>query len=189
MTSIGVSTWEPADLQRVPGRRGALAGTVAPVRTTLAWGLSLSIAACGGSRRAGSDAGSRDAVADVAPTLVGAACRGDDECGGLRCAARFERMCAGPVRAHTWSIDFPGGWCNPAIDLARGDIPGGCPAGSSTVSAFVGCDGVPFRFCTRRCETDADCRAAEGYRCNRESMLCMPPALVPEEPDAGADGG
>ena len=161
-----------------------------PVRIILPWVLSLSLAACGSSRSSGSDSGApRDAVADVAPTLVGAACRGDDDCAGLRCATRFERMCSGPVRPHTWTFDFPGGWCNPAIDLARGDIPGGCPAGSTTMTAFVGCDGVPFRFCTRPRATHADCRAAEGYRCNRESMLCMPPALAPEEPEPGTDGG
>ena len=159
------------------------------MRIPIGWALSLSIAACGGSRSATRDAGTRDAGADVAPSLVGAPCRADDDCAALRCATHFERVCAGPIRPHTWSIDFPGGWCNPALDLARGDIPGGCPAGTTTLTVGTGCDGVPFRFCTRSCASDADCRAAEGYRCNREAMLCYPPALVSEEPDAGVDGG
>ena len=157
-----------------------------PVRIILPWVLSLSLAACGSSRSSGSDSGApRDAVADVAPTLVGAACRGDDDCAGLRCATRFERMCSGPVRPHTWTFDFPGGWCNPAIDLARGDIPGGCPAGSTTMTAFVGCDGVPYRYCAPPCARDADCRAAEGYRC-LEGMFCVPPMYAPTPDDAGA---
>ena len=153
--------------------------------------FALYLAACGTRSASSPDAAAaRDAVVDVAPTRVGAACAGDGDCDGLVCATRFERMCAGPIRPHTWSFDFPGGWCQPPVDLARGDIPGGCPAGSSTITAFVGCDGVPFRFCAPRCARDADCRVAEGYRCNTESMLCYPPALVtPDESDAGADGG
>lgn len=159
------------------------------MRISTGWALTLSLAACGGSRDAGRDAGAPDAAADAAPARVGAACLGDGDCAGLRCATRFERMCSGPVRPHSWSFEFPGGWCNPALDIGRGEISGGCPAGSSTHTVFTACDGVPFRFCTRPCATDADCRVAEGYRCNSEAMQCLPPALVPAEPDAGADGG
>lgn len=150
--------------------------------------LAFALDACGTRNNNGSpDATARDVAPDAPPTRVGLACAGDADCPGLTCVTRFERMCQGPIRPHTWSMDFPGGVCHPPVDLARGDIPGGCPAGTRTITAYVGCDGIPVRLCARVCASDADCRAAEGYRCNGEAMLCYPPALVVEEPDAGAD--
>lgn len=151
---------------------------------------ALALDACGGrDTPAPAPDAARDVAPDAPPTAAGLACGGDGDCAGLVCLTRLQRMCNGPIRPHTWSWEFPGGSCNPPVDLARGDIPGGCPSGTSTITAFVGCDGVPFRFCARRCASDADCRAAEGYRCNLEATLCYPPALVTEAPDAGADAG
>ncbi len=122
-------------------------------------------------------------------TRTGAACTTDGDCAGLSCLTTLERACAGPVRPHTWRFEFAGGYCHPPVDLARGEVPGGCPPGTGTLTAFVGCDGIPFRFCVRGCTRDAECRAAEGYRCNLESMQCYPAQFVGEAPDAGADGG
>ncbi len=135
------------------------------------------------------DTSALDAMAP--PTRTGAACRGDGDCAGLLCLTTLQRDCAGPVRPHTWRIEFAGGYCHPPVDLPRGDIPGGCPAGTGTLTAFVGCDGIPFRFCVTACRGDADCRAAEGYRCNTESGRCHPAQFVGESPDAGdaPDGG
>jgi hypothetical protein len=159
-----------------------------PLPLAVALSGALALDACGGRNPpAPADAAAaRDLAPDLPPTAVGRACSADAECAGLVCVTRLQRMCLGPIRPHTWSWEFPGGWCHPPIDLNRGVVPGGCPPGSSNLTVLVGCDGIPFRFCTRPCAADVDCRAAEGYRCNRESSLCYPPALVTEEPDAGA---
>lgn len=141
---------------------------------------------CAGRNSSNADAAtSRDATVTV-DTAVGRPCVGDEACAGLRCYTTVTRMCNGPVRPHEWRVDFPGGWCNPAIDLAAGNIAGGCPAGTQTYTIFVGCDGIPFRYCARTCARDADCRAAEGYRCHAELNLCVPPAFVPSDVDGGA---
>ena len=163
--------------------------TVLAMRRTIVAALTLCLPGCGsGSGRTATDA-ARDvsAAVDVAPTRVGLACASDGDCDALRCATRLQRMCQGPVRPHTVTIDFPGGYCNPTLDLARGDIPGGCPAGSTTYALLAGCDGIPFRFCGRRCAVDAECRVAEGYRCHLELNMCLPPSLLPEVSDAGVD--
>jgi len=140
------------------------------------------------------DVPSADAsIADATPptTRTGGPCTGDGDCGGLRCLTTLQRDCAGPVRPHTWRFEFAGGYCHPPVDLLRGEVPGGCPAGTSTLTAFVGCDGIPFRFCVTACRVDADCRVAEGYRCNTESGRCHPAQFVSEPVDAGdaPDGG
>ena len=167
--------------------RARFASTLA---LTFALTFALGLPACGVRNTSTADASTaRDVAPDVPPTRVGNACGGDGDCAGLVCATRFDRMCNGPIRPHAWGFEFPGGWCQPAVDLARGDIPGGCPAGSRTLTVITGCDGIPFRFCTRPCASDRDCRASEGYRCNLEALLCYPPALVTEDPDAGADAG
>lgn len=103
----------------------------------------------------------------------------------MSCLAAFERACAGPVRAHTWSAEFPGGYCGPAPDVGAGTLASPCPAGSTMVTSFVGCDGIPFRWCGRHCGGDADCRAADGYRCHRDFRVCAPPAFAGEPDDAG----
>ncbi|MFO0648240.1 MAG: hypothetical protein U0326_18520 [Polyangiales bacterium] len=167
--------------------RARFASTLA---LTFALTFALGLPACGVRNASTADASTaRDVAPDVPPTRVGNASGGDGDCAGLVCATRFDRMCNGPIRPHAWGFEFPGGWCQPAVDLARGDIPGGCPAGSRTLTVITGCDGIPFRFCTRPCASDRDCRASEGYRCNLEALLCYPPALVTEEPDAGSDAG
>lgn len=152
--------------------------------------LALLLAA-GCASRSADDAGVvRDAPAqDAGPrTSTGAACAADGDCAGLRCLTRFDRACTGPVRPHTWHFDFHGGQCNPAIDDA-GTIPGGCPAGSQLTTVITGCDGYRFRYCAARCAGDGDCRLGEGYRCDPEALLCVPPAPVPAPDDAGSDGG
>lgn len=150
--------------------------------------LTLLLAACAGRGNA-ADAGPdvfADRAPDAPPTAVGRACTGDGDCAGLRCTTVVERMCAGPVRPHVWRGEFPGGWCGPATDLATGEIPGGCPSGSVRHTVFVGCDGVPYRYCAPPCARDADCRAAEGYRCQVEGMFCVPPMYATPPDDAGA---
>lgn len=139
------------------------------------------------SDAAPSDAAVRDVAAP--PSRVGLACAGDADCAGLQCLTTLERACSGPIRPHTWRFEFAGGYCHPPVDLPAGNVVGGCPAGTQTLTAFVGCDGIPFRFCTRPCAGDADCRAAEGYRCNLEAMQCYPAQFVTEMPDAGDGGG
>jgi hypothetical protein len=61
-----------------------------------------------------------------------------------------------------------------------------CPAGAALVSVIMACDGQMLDFCARPCAADADCRAAEGYRCEGGSE-CMPPALVSGGVDAGSN--
>ncbi len=164
-------------------------------RPSLAWAACLlALSGCGVRKGATPDATAPlDAAVDAPATRLGASCAGDDACDGLRCATRFERSCNGPIRPHQWTFEFPGGWCHPPVDLARGDVLGGCPAGTDNITLITGCDGVPFRFCTVHCASDRDCREAEGYRCNLEALLCYPPALVSDGPefaprDAGLDG-
>lgn len=145
--------------------------------------------ACAGrpSLRADASTASDASVATDAPvdTAIGRACVGDEGCAGLRCYTTVTRMCNGPIRPHEWRAEFPGGWCNPAIDLATGNIAAGCPAGTQTYTIFVGCDGIPFRYCGRNCARDQDCRVAEGYRCHPELNLCVPPVFAPEVSDGG----
>lgn len=145
--------------------------------------MSLSVlAALAACRDRGASAGDggADAGADVAATTpVGAACAGDGECGGGACVRSVERACEGPVRPHAWRLEFPGGYCTRAgFDAVE------CPAGAAPHGVVTGCDGLRYRFCARRCASDAECRVSDGYACERESGQCLPPALAPPR-----DGG
>ncbi len=140
---------------------------------------------CGGRERAsGGDSGPARDVASVT-TVAGNACRTAADCPAMVCLGAFERSCLGPVRPHTWSAVFPGGYCGPMPDLATGSLLGDCPSGTFRWTAFVGCDGVPFRFCARRCAGDSDCRVAEGYRCHPELFGCAPPSFLSSPDDGG----
>jgi len=148
-----------------------------PARRLVALAMLATLVGCGGRGATTTDAG-RDApwLPDVpVSTVVGNACRTTDDCPAMSCLTRFDRACAGPVRPHTWHSEFPGGYCGPAPDVDAGTLATACPAGSTMVTVFIGCDGVPFRWCGRRCATDADCRVAEGYRCHQDLGVCAPP--------------
>lgn len=138
---------------------------------------------CAGRKEA-SDTSDASAGAD-APLVssVGRGCANDAECAGLVCAKRFERSCAGPIKPHAWSVEFLGGLCNPPLDATKGEVVGGCPAGSKSVTLATGCDGVPFRYCTTTCKSDADCRTSDGWGCDLDGQLCLP--FGP--PDAATD--
>lgn len=125
---------------------------------------------------AGEDA-RRDAEEDAeAPSATGRACEGATECDGIPCVMGATRSCEGPVRAHEWTFTFPGGSCTPTSEESD---PGMCAADSQLHTVITGCDGLRFRFCAPRCETDDDCRHAEGYFCEPEAKLCLPPDLAP----------
>ncbi|MDO9020388.1 MAG: hypothetical protein Q8S73_06705 [Deltaproteobacteria bacterium] len=155
-------------------------------RILVALALGAPLLDCSGRETPGSatDAGT-DAPEAAAATVVGHACASSDDCPAMGCLRVLERECAGPGRPHTWRVEFPGGYCGPTPVLASGTLVAPCPAGSLTWTAFVGCDGIPFRFCARRCASDADCRTAEGYRCQRDLGACAPPAFLSEADDAG----
>jgi hypothetical protein len=155
-------------------------------RIVVALALGAALLDCGGREPpvTSADAG-RDAPEATVTTVVGLACASADDCPAMGCLRVVERECAGPVRPHTWRVEFPGGYCGPTPVVASGTLAAPCPDGSLPWTAFVGCDGIPFRFCARRCATDADCRTAEGYRCQRDFGACAPPAFLSEADDAG----
>lgn len=86
---------------------------------------------------------------------AGAACTGDGDC------------------ADGWCADLPSGYCSRRrCDMA------GCPTGSEC--NYLVRTGTPSVYvCLRQCAGDADCRAADGYACDRG--LC-----VTARRDAGA---
>ncbi|MBK7399899.1 MAG: hypothetical protein IPJ34_27510 [Myxococcales bacterium] len=152
-----------------------------------AWLALLVLAGCAHKNDPGTTADTGVVDAALVPTVVGKACASDGACEGLTCVTKVHRDCAGPIRPHPFDLEFPGGYCNPLLVPEKGDIPSGCPAGSTTYTLLAGCDGIPFRFCGKLCHTDGDCRLAEGYHCQPELGLCVPPALYSPPVDAGAD--
>jgi hypothetical protein len=127
------------------------------------------------------------ATAAALPATLGMACKGDDDCGdGLRCVTTFTQDCNGPGAPHVFTLEFPGGSCTATRVRAPYTTKVTCPAGAALVSVIMACDGQMLDFCARPCAADADCRAAEGYRCEGGSE-CMPPALVSGGVDAGSN--
>ncbi len=100
-----------------------------------------------------------DAAIDAPPALAlrGQACDTQRSCdAGLVCA------------------DLPGGYCTSPCGLA-GAV---CPDGVCVATARSG------EQCLRGCTTDADCRAAEGYVCDRAWGACVIPnstVIVPRQ--------
>lgn len=160
--------------------RGIVAGMVMALLSSL-------LLHCGGresSGGAGRDAGGGAADATVT-TVVGNACSTAADCPGMSCLTTFMRSCMGPGQPHTWSTEFPGGYCGPAPDPTTWRPVTGCPAGTMQWSIYVRCDGIPFRFCARVCASDRDCRTSEGYRCHPEVGVCAPPAFQAPVEDGG----
>jgi len=141
--------------------------------------LLLAVAACGSDRDRRGDGG-RPPVIDGGPgrvdggpggvdggpgggAAIGDPCTSDADCTEPPDAVCFTTVGGGPAP----TIDFPNGYCSKACD-PEGDATEQCgtEAGCASSSMSGGGGGVSFQFCASMCMTDADCRAAEGYRCN-----------------------
>ncbi|MBI5513799.1 MAG: hypothetical protein HY909_08520 [Deltaproteobacteria bacterium] len=123
------------------------------------------------------------------PPTLGQRCVGGADCGaGLACETVLRRSCQGPVRAHEYVLDLPGGQCTRALFHLPMQNALVCPVGSGQLAIIPGCDGLVLHLCARPCTSDAECRVSEGYRCQSESGLCVPPALVPPPEDAAVPG-
>lgn len=127
-----------------------------------------------GDRDAGGGGTDASVAADVGTTSerpVGAPCASDAECTDPSDAECFTESFG--------SVSWPGGFCSKACDPDGGD--GQC--GTSGICVSAGSSGggssISGMFCTTSCTSDAECRSAEGYRCQ---MLfgfgyCAPPGL------------
>ncbi|HHH28931.1 MAG TPA: exo-alpha-sialidase [Polyangiaceae bacterium] len=74
-------------------------------------------------------------------------------------------------------VCFPseGGYCTKACGLSS------CPAGSTCVPTLRSGE-----MCSKACETDADCRQAEGYACHPDYQACVQWLVSPLLPTCGA---
>lgn len=152
----------------------------------LRWGLYVGLCVwlggCGDDRRpgpvGGADGGGAaapDAAASdggaTAGRPVGAPCASDAECTDPSDAECFTESFG--------SVSWPGGFCSKACDPDGGD--GQCGTSGICVSAGSSSGGssISGMFCTTSCTSDAECRSAEGYRCQTFFGFgyCAPPGL------------
>jgi hypothetical protein len=127
--------------------------------------LDGSLASLDGGPEFGTDGGPMG----YTPGSVGAPCKNDRDCTTANTSSTCitEELVGG-------LLSLPGGTCGSLCDLAPGGL--SCEAGSTciTIPTFP-----PVFICMRQCMTDADCRAAEGYKCkkpfaNNENVCALP---------------
>ena len=129
----------------------------------------------------GDDAGAPDAGPGLGAEN-GEACTVADDCRWAEAASEHVPACLPGDRPGDWPnpAGWTGGYCAsacarpPAIETGVALEQRECPSGSlcTPMSAEPG-DAYDFGICLRACETDADCRADEGYFCRRDWGLSV----------------
>lgn len=106
---------------------------------------------------------------DDAPSsgIVGDACTGADDCGGIPAT---DITCIEDLTiAGGYTITFPGGYCS-----AECTEDGDC-GGDATCERF----GTDISYCLDGCTETSDCRESEGYECRARmgdtDTFCLPP--------------
>jgi hypothetical protein len=151
---------------------------LARVSVPLLLGLSLALG-CGDDRRPGADAGGG---VDAGGTpggdggATGGAAVGDPCTSAADCALPGAEC----FTESFGSVSWPGGFCSKSCggeDAPENEC--GEVAGCASIGSSGGGMGISGMFCSPPCSSDAECRQAEGYRCQ---MLfgfgfCVPPGL------------
>lgn len=119
----------------------------------------------GSSGTGGSSAGSGE---------IGEACSSNADCTAVPGAECYTTIGGGPVP----TVTFPGGFCSKTCDTQSSEKECGEKAGCASIGASGGRVSTTLTLCTPPCASDADCRAAEGYKCFQIIPgvgVCTPP--------------
>ena len=117
----------------------------------------------GGSGAAGQGGGANGGSGGSGSTgdgAIGSACSTDADCTDPP-AECWTTIGGGPAP----TITFPGGFCSKGCDPQSGEAECGDVASCAQTSVSGGMSSVTLTMCTPPCASDAECRAAEGYKC------------------------
>jgi hypothetical protein len=118
-------------------------------------GSSSGGASSGGASSGGASSGGASSGGATGSGQVGDACTQNSDCADPPDAECFTTV--GPVT-------FPNGYCSKACDVNSSEEE--CGSASCAASSLSGGQGsVTVSMCVRFCESDAECRVAEGYHC------------------------
>lgn len=105
---------------------------------------------------------------------IGEPCATDADCTDPPDAECWTTIGGGPVP----TITFPGGYCSKACGDDGGANECGESGGCSSTSMSGGGSSVTLQMCRAPCQSNEECRAAEGYRCQIVIPgfgVCVPP--------------